>query len=1105
MKRLFLLIGLLLGFAASGWAETDDIEFDTIYFEFEPTDDTEVGYFSFNMPAKFSTSHIKIDWCDGEKHGSYPSVIIDPPYTIYNDSWGHFRVKGKGYWKIYYPHAYDNSMYSLKIEEGNTFGASIWIRGNNIKITSLEVHGSYLRNLDCNNLKLTDLNASNCSSLTELQCNNNQLTNLDISGCTALTSLNCNYNELTNLDVSNCISLIKLACSYNQLTYLDVSGLTALTTLYCFWDNPLKHLNVSKCSALTSLDCHNNQLTSLEINGCSALETITKLSMDTLKIHGAAMYNLSLSSSIINVLDVSESTTLTRLSCYSNQMSNLYARGNTTLTSLYCYNNNQVTNLDVNECSALTSLTYIGGNVTKLNASGCSALKRLSCYSDKLKDLDISGCSALSDLYCPGNQLTYLDVSDCISLEKLDCDNNQLSSLDISGCPKLRSLRASENHIPLSILYRNRQLSRYQFIAEHQSDTITIRSNQPLDLSSERILGNSISTFEISDISGQAIPSGSYSEDNFIFRFQNLGQYMLTLQNSTLKNKSEQSDAPINGTPITFSLIISVVDELPVGYVTTQVNPNNSAWGKAMTTGYGTYKAGTEITITATPQDGNRFINWTKENGEVFSTEAEYTFTATEDLNLTANFEEMFTINLSANNPDFGSVSLTGIGRYTAGTEVTITATPQEGGKFINWTKENGEVFSTEAEYTFAVMENLELTANFEEMFTVNLSANNPDFGSVYLTGNGRYTAGTEITITATPQEGGRFINWTKENGEVFSTEAEYTFTVRENLELTANFEEIPEKETFLIVLSTSDQDRGSIGTSSNNWWYQQRYEEYEKGTEITIRANPYSGYRFLNWTKADGSVFSTEVEYTFTVTENLELTANFAEYNFTLEVYSNNPNCYVSDNYINITKEGLKVIELYVYYDPVYYRFINWTKQDGSIFSTEEKYTLVLTENLKLTANFEEKETFTVNLYSNNSDWGYAYANNDYILDGEDLTIYAYPYDGYHFVNWTKADGSEFSTEAEYTFEVTENLDLTANFAPNGGGGVGNESHGNDNFAIYVQDHTIRLSEARGAVQVFNTAGQCIYNGSSSLIPVPNGGVYIVKVGARNYKVIVQ
>ena len=197
--------------------------------------------------------------------------------------------------------------------------------------------------------------------------------------------------------------------------------------------------------------------------------------------------------------------------------------------------------------------------------------------------------------------------------------------------------------------------------------------------------------------------------------------------------------------------------------------------------------------------------------------------------------------------------------------------------------------------------------------------------------------------------------------------------------------------------------------------------------------------------------------------------------------------------------------ITAYPYSD---YRFVNWTKADGTVFSTEAEYTFTVTENLELTANFEripETETYTVNLSANNLDWGDYYISPDYYTykAGDKVTITAYPNWGYRFVNWTKANGRVFSTKSEYTFVITGNLNLTANFEPDSN--VGNENREEDNFAVYVQGRTIYLSEPRGRVQVFNVAGQCVYNGSSTVIPVPHSGVYIVKVGTRSYKVVVR
>ena len=51
--------------------------------------------------------------------------------------------------------------------------------------------------------------------------------------------------------------------------------------------------------------------------------------------------------------------------------------------------------------------------------------------------------------------------------------------------------------------------------------------------------------------------------------------------------------------------------------------------------GAGTYAAGTEITIKAVAKAGYRFVKWSDEN-----TEAERKIVVTEDLNLTATFEQ---------------------------------------------------------------------------------------------------------------------------------------------------------------------------------------------------------------------------------------------------------------------------------------------------------------------------------------------------------------------------------------------------------------------------------------------------------------------------------
>jgi len=71
--------------------------------------------------------------------------------------------------------------------------------------------------------------------------------------------------------------------------------------------------------------------------------------------------------------------------------------------------------------------------------------------------------------------------------------------------------------------------------------------------------------------------------------------------------------------------------------------------------------------------------------------------------------------------------------------------------------------------------------------YTVKITINNPQYG--YATGDGLYEENTNVTITATPYSGYNFVNWTKDGAEI-STDNPFSFTITEDVELTANFEE---------------------------------------------------------------------------------------------------------------------------------------------------------------------------------------------------------------------------------------------------------------------------------------------------------------------------
>lgn len=141
-------------------------------------------------------------------------------------------------------------------------------------------------------------------------------------------------------------------------------------------------------------------------------------------------------------------------------------------------------------------------------------------------------------------------------------------------------------------------------------------------------------------------------------------------------------------------------------------------------------------------------------------------------------------VTVSANPDEGGTVSAS----YNDNGTCTVTATANTGYSFTNWEESSSEV-STSASYTFAIgLTDHVLVANFTpNSYTVTVSANPPAGGTV--TGGGSYDHGASCTVTATPNSGYTFSNWTDGSGNMVSEDASYTFTVTEAISLTANFD----------------------------------------------------------------------------------------------------------------------------------------------------------------------------------------------------------------------------------------------------------------------------------------------------------------------------
>ena len=290
--------------------------------------------------------------------------------------------------------------------------------------------------------------------------------------------------------------------------------------------------------------------------------------------------------------------------------------------------------------------------------------------------------------------------------------------------------------------------------------------------------------------------------------------------------------------------------------------------GAGSVTGGGTYASGTTVTLNATPIGGYAFTNWT-DNGVVVSNAPSYTFVASGDRTIIANFvapgAQKVTIT-TASSPAVGGTTAGG-GSYTLTTPVTVTATPAAGYAFVNWT-ENGRGVSQALTYSFIASAPRALTANFivGAAPTYTVSATVQPAGAGTVTGVGTYTSGSGTVLEAIPAPGYQFVNWT-ENGVNLGGAANATalsLTVTSNRSLVANFIQVG--PTQVTITTSSNPTNG--GTTSGG-------RTYEPNTTVELSATPNPEFVFLNWTE-NGTIVSTLNGYVFKATVDRSLVANF-------------------------------------------------------------------------------------------------------------------------------------------------------------------------------------------------------------------------------------
>ena len=528
-------------------------------------------------------------------------------------------------------------------------------------------------------------------------------------------------------------------------------------------------------------------------------------------------------------------------------------------------------------------------------------------------------------------------------------------------------------------------------------------------------------------------------------------------------------------TPAKKSQVITLVSATPEYNVTINVNGNGTVTGANT----GKYLEGTELTLTATPAEHHEFTGWT---GDVSSTENPLTITVGGDKNITANFaKKQYTLTVLTNDENKGVV--TGAGTYDYGTVVTIEAIAQPGYKLLYWSDR-----SSELSRTITMNKNEALSAYFvkeyavEPTFTIEKVWENAQVPAA--TGDGYQAVGWDQKIYMQNKTAGKI--------QVFSngTDATVDYATSGTGQQIA-VDEAGNLIVFNAYFATSTPNsvliykKGAATGTAVSFTLQDpaRCDFFSASGDIYSPEGGYvyfycAGKTVINRLKITNGAATTSDVTTDVVGESVYSSPQNTNYvmvdifgNLVAHARSNAINAI--NIFTNETKTfSLKNIkmgtlggcsfelggkELWAYHAGATNYSSEWNlynMTDGKFLSDTILYAVDKTNSANNACNWLNvqvvdektayiyqfcpkkavalwkvtmKETFTVAASANTAEWGTVAGAGQY-LEGTTATLTATPNTGYKFVNWTKG-GVVVSTDATYSFPVTENVELVANF----------------------------------------------------------------------------
>lgn len=474
---------------------------------------------------------------------------------------------------------------------------------------------------------------------------------------------------------------------------------------------------------------------------------------------------------------------------------------------------------------------------------------------------------------------------------------------------------------------------------------------------------------------------------------------------------------------------------------------------------------GDSVTVIATPEDGYYFNCWSSIWG--FSSDSIYSFVVPFDMTVTAVFSEIPTVSIACSEDGmvaFQNSSETSMG-ILPGTDVTVIASPNAGFGFKGWFIVNDwyeSLVSTDATYTFTVSEDISLVAKFyrlPEMVDLGLSvkwanynvgATSPEeYGGYYAWGEIEEKGYYDFRTYKWCYGGSDFMakycvnsnNGTVDGKYVLELEDDVAYVAWGNdwrMPTTAEQRELYEKCTW--EWTTLNGVNGSKVTGPN-------------GNSIFLPVAGFKSYgTYINdndfgcyWSSSVCSFYSNHAYNMNIGGAGISFFRDIRSTGLTVRPVSGPSIERVviiegkegGSIDININGEssptGLcaKGEMATVTATPKYgYEFIGWFVVDNPTpISTDTVYTFTVNDNVELIAEFEKLAVISINSKGNGS---VSFENSTettmIVKPNTPVTIVACPEEGFAFQGWY-VDGKSVSTDANYTFIVSEDIALVAIF----------------------------------------------------------------------------